>query len=112
MSMNNILGINASNTPHQKSLVFESWKKVLTITIFLQIILSLSPAFACDVPANRYCVDFFKGTDLQGKPLYTGKAPYTYIKYNWAKSSPARGVPKDNFSARWRGQFQFKNGQL
>ncbi len=80
MSMNFILGINASNTLHQKSLVFESWKKVLTITLFFQIILSLSPAFACDVPANRYCVDFFKGTDLQGKPLYTGKAPN--IKYN------------------------------
>ena len=110
MSMNTILGINTSNTPHQKSLALVSWKKVLTIAIFLQVILPLSTAFACDAPTNRFCVDFFKGADLDGKPLYTGKAPN--IKYNWAKRSPARRVPEDNFSARWRGQFDFKNGQF
>lgn len=104
-----IFGINASNTLHQKSLVLVSWKKVLIIVMFVQIILSLSPAFACDAPAKRFCVDFFKGTDLDGKPLYTGKAPY--IKYNWANRSPARGVAKDNFSARWSGQFDFKDGE-
>ena len=32
------------------------------------------------------------------------------IKYNWTNRSPVRGVPYDNFSARWRGQFQFQDG--
>ncbi|OAI11985.1 hypothetical protein A1359_14240 [Methylomonas lenta] len=75
----------------------------------MQLNLFIAPVFACDAPANRFCVEFFKGTDLAGKPLYTGKAPY--IKYNWAKRSPARRIAKDNFSARWRGQFDFKTGQ-
>lgn len=87
----------------------KSWKQVFAVALFVQLNLFMAPVFACDAPVNRFCVDFFKGKNLQGKPLYTGKAPY--IKYNWAKRSPTRGVAKDNFSVRWRGQFDFNAGQ-
>lgn len=64
---------------------------------------------ACEAPADRYCVDFFNGTVLGGTPLAHGKAPY--LKYHWANRSPARGVPYDHFSARWRGSFEFRDGE-
>lgn len=66
------------------------------------------PAYACDAPMGRFCVDFYRGTNLEGKPLATQKTPV--IKYNWKNRSPARRIPYDNFSARWRGQFDFKDG--
>ena len=101
-----VRGLNSENICFS---FLKSWKHVFAVALFVQLNLFIAPVFACDAPANRFCVDFFKGTNLKGKPLYTGKAPY--IKYNWAKRSPARGVAKDNFSARWRGLFDFKAGQ-
>lgn len=67
-----------------------------------------APVFACEAPEARFCVDFFQGVDLAGPPLASSKTPY--IEYDWQHRSPARHVPYDRFSARWRGRFQFNGG--
>lgn len=68
-----------------------------------------SPALlACEAPEGRFCVDFFAGHTLEGKPAASARAPY--IKYNWGNHSPGKQVPHDNFSARWRGRFDFAEG--
>ncbi|AEG02593.1 PA14 domain-containing protein [Methylomonas methanica] len=80
----------------------------LRLGIGILAIAASSAGYACDAPVGSFCVDFFKGAHLAGKPLATRKAPF--IKYNWANRSPARHIPYDNFSARWRGWFEFKDG--
>lgn len=80
----------------------------LRLGIGILAIAASQAGYACEAPVGRFCVDFFKGAHLAGKPLATRKAPF--IQYNWANRSPARRIPYDNFSARWRGRFEFKEG--
>ncbi|MDD2759584.1 MAG: PA14 domain-containing protein [Methylomonas sp.] len=87
-------------------MIFSKWLKM---SCGVLAIASSSPAYTCDAPVGRFCVDFYRGTNLEGKPLTTLKTPF--IKYNWKNRSPVRRIPYDNFSARWRGQFDFKDGQ-
>jgi len=81
----------------------------LKLIVFLQAILFSFQAQACDAPSNRFCVEFFNGTNLEGESHVVKKTPG--IKYIWADGSPARGIQNDNFSARWRGQFRFDEGE-
>ena len=81
----------------------------LVVFVCALLNLALAPAYACNAPDGHFCVDFFRGTELQGLPQTLSKAPY--IKYAWANRSPTRGIPYDNFSARWRGRFEFAEGE-
>jgi hypothetical protein len=81
------------------------WRTAFTVALFVQLSLLVLPVFACETPTESFCVDFYKGRNLEGTAVVTRKAPY--IKYSWGKRSPARKIPYDNFSARWRGHFQF-----
>ncbi|MGY6276083.1 PA14 domain-containing protein [Methylomonas sp. MgM2] len=82
--------------------------KWLKASLGVLAIASSSPGVACDAPVGRFCVDFFRGTELQGKPIASRKTPF--IKYDWKNHSPVRRALYDNFSARWRGNFDFKDG--
>ena len=86
--------------------VIETWRKFFSIIMFMQLFMLMTPVLACDAPEDRFCVDFYKGRNLEGTPFASSTAPY--IKYNWANRSPVRGGPYDNFSVRWRGNFNFK----
>ena len=75
----------------------------------MQAILFSFQVQACEAPLNFFCVDFFKGVNLEGEPRTVKKT--LKIKYRWVNKSPAQGIPYNNFSARWRGQFQFDKAE-
>ncbi|MBU2570395.1 MAG: hypothetical protein KJ725_10265 [Gammaproteobacteria bacterium] len=102
--MNKVFSISDSEIDFVKSFASKLWM----LAILILFMMPLSSASACDAPVGRFCVDFYNGKNFNTKPLVTRKAPF--IKYNWKNRSPARRVPHDNFSARWRGQFDFKEG--
>ncbi|WP_404361155.1 PA14 domain-containing protein [Methylotuvimicrobium sp. KM1] len=102
--MNKVFSINDSEIDFVKSFASKLWM----LAILILFMMPLSSASACDAPVGRFCVDFYNGKNFNTKPLVTRKAPF--IKYNWKNRSPARRIPHNNFSARWRGQFDFKDG--
>ncbi len=81
---------------------FDVYSKTL-IVILLSVF--FVPVYACKVPVEKFCVEYYKNSTLKGKPTVSRKAPV--IKYNWGNHRPARRIPKNNFSARWRGRFYF-----
>ncbi len=83
-------------------------KKWVDLGCILLAMAACSSSYACEAPVGKFCVDYFKGSNLEGKPVATQKTPK--VSYNWRNRSPAAKVPYDNFSARWRGQFVFKEG--
>ncbi|MCJ8346020.1 PA14 domain-containing protein, partial [bacterium] len=60
---------------------------------------------ACIVPSEKFCVDYFANKDLQGKAVF--QEELTVLDKNWQRSSPDQIVPVDQFSARFKGNFQF-----
>jgi len=84
-------------------------RKILPFLLLVPLSLFASPVFACSAPSERFCVDFYEGNNLKGAPVATRKAPY--IKYNWERRRPTRTLKRNNFSARWRGFFEFTGGQ-
>jgi|GEM_PF-4626574 len=61
--------------------------------------------FTCNNKNNIFCAEYFDNIDLKNPAKYTGT---TYsVSYNWRKNSPKTAIPEDNFSARWRGTFNF-----
>jgi len=84
-------------------------KKTFAVVSCISLSLIALPVSACEALEERFCVDFYGGTHFNTKPLATRTAPY--IRYNWKNRSPAGRVPHNNFSARWRGRFDFKDGQ-
>jgi hypothetical protein len=69
-----------------------------------------SGAYACDAPLGAYCVDYYAGRTLSGAVIATAAEPA--ISHNWGSAAPMAGVPVDNFSARWRGRFNFAGGDV
>ena len=53
--------------------------------------------------------EYFATPALFGPPAHVRNDPA--INFNWGNGSPAPGVPSDNFSIRWRGNFTFEEGQ-
>jgi large repetitive protein len=45
---------------------------------------------------------YFNNTTLSGAAALTR---YENVSFNWGAAAPATGVPADNYSARWTGQF-------
>ncbi|MDX9990211.1 PA14 domain-containing protein [Thiothrix unzii] len=61
------------------------------------------------VPDGQFCAAFFNGIGLQGAPLDTRLD--NAINFDWQYESPTPAVPRDNFSARWVGNFTFAEGE-
>ncbi len=89
----------------QNSILSAACRKTLA---FILLSLFLKPAFSCEALTGKFCVEYFKNIDLEGDPVVSRRTPE--IKYNWRKGPPARRIPKQNFSARWRGRFKFSEG--
>ncbi len=53
--------------------------------------------------------DYYNSRDLSGNVVATSDA-LPKINFNWP-ASPATGVNADNFSVRWKGQFDFNGGK-
>lgn len=67
-------------------------------------------AQACDAPLGSYCVDYYAGRTLSGAVIATALEPT--VSHNWGMNAPIAGVAADNFSARWRGRFNFAGGDV
>ncbi len=63
-----------------------------------------SPAVA----QNNWYAEYFANPNLAGGPVLTRYE--NQLNTNWGGGSPGQGVPADNFSARWTGDFWFDAG--
>ncbi len=62
---------------------------------------------ATPVPAP-WKAEFFDNRDLKGNPDLVRRD--AAIDFNWKRDAPASGMPEDDFSVRWTGQFSFDMG--
>lgn len=53
--------------------------------------------------------EYWTNRDLDGDPLFVRNDKS--INFSWGTSSPATGIPADNFSARWTRKFTFENAR-
>ncbi len=60
-------------------------------------------------PTDAWRGEYFGNTDLSGKPLLTRADPN--IGFEWKLDSPASGIPRDYFSARWVRKIAFDKGK-
>ena len=58
-----------------------------------------------DCPDGQFLAEYFNNRDLEGDP--TVVRCEERINYDWDKGSPAAGIDKNNFSARWTGRITF-----
>ena len=58
-----------------------------------------------DCPDGQFLAEYFNNRDLEGEP--TVVRCEEEIDYDWDNGSPASGIDKNNFSARWTGRFAF-----
>jgi len=61
-----------------------------------------------NIPSGQYCVEYYNSRNLSGSPILSRNEGS--INYDWGTASPGNGVNNDNFSARWRGRFNFDSG--
>jgi len=57
---------------------------------------------------NKFYAQYYANIDLQGDPKF--KRGEDSINNDWGTGGPGNGVPNDNFSARWTGDFEFDEG--
>jgi len=58
--------------------------------------------------SGRWQGEYYANRELRGSPSVVRCDDA--INFNWGGGSPAAGVPTDNFSARWTGTFNFRQG--
>lgn len=81
----------------------------LTEGSYLDIDWQESKNSCADVPENAFCAEFYKGMKLEGLPIHSRIDDK--IDFYWRGASPEpEFVPKDRFSVRWQGDFEFTEG--
>jgi LysM repeat protein len=60
-------------------------------------------------PVAKWNAAYFSNMKLEGDPVATDTV--SQIHFEMGKGSPKTGVPADNFSARWTGEFSFNQGK-
>ncbi|MCP5100498.1 MAG: hypothetical protein GY943_33530, partial [Chloroflexi bacterium] len=59
--------------------------------------------------SSTWVGEYWSNADFSGAPAYTVAADE--IDFDWRQGSPISGLPADNFSVRWTGQFSFEDGR-
>jgi subtilisin family serine protease len=59
-----------------------------------------------DILEDTFCADYFASPDFKGSPVYQEQV-LTQIDKSWGLGSPSDLLEKDNFSARFSGNFRF-----
>jgi glucose/arabinose dehydrogenase len=59
---------------------------------------------------GQYRAEYYANTTLSGPPVFTRCE--SAIRYSWGTGGPGNGVPRDNFSVRWTGRFNFPGGPV
>jgi hypothetical protein len=65
-----------------------------------------TPPSSC--PTGQYLAEYYNNIGLSGSSTFTRCEPSIY--YSWGSTGPGNGLPDDNFSARWTGNFNFNAG--
>ncbi|MFN2167186.1 MAG: PA14 domain-containing protein, partial [Anaerolineae bacterium] len=76
----------------------------ITTTVFLP--LALRPAA---IPANVWTGEYYANANLDGDPVYTTQE--TRIDYDWGSGGAPSGLPINNFSIRWTGDWELDYGE-
>ena len=76
---------------------------------YMLFLLAFGNSWACDIPAEKFCVDYFTNNNLSGTPVLVVEE--SVIDHNWQSGSPAATIPVDNFSGHWQGKFVFVAGE-
>lgn len=71
--------------------------------------LAFSATATAQVPGGGWQAEYWANRDLAGSPAITTEVPT--IAFNWGLSSP-RGLPADNFSARFTRRVTFPGGPV
>lgn len=61
-----------------------------------------------EVPTGKFCGEFFENRNLEGLPKRITQTDS--IAYSWERNAPFEDFARDNFSARWVGDFTFEEG--
>jgi hypothetical protein len=63
---------------------------------------------------NNWGAAYWSNMSLTGSPAFAAYEPTDNypLNRNWGTGAPAPGLPVDNFSVRWRGNFQFVSGNM
>ena len=85
------------------------WKCLIITALFPLLLLVFGNSWACDIPSERFCVDYFSNNNLSGTPVLVVEE--LVIDHSWQMGSPAPNVPIDNFSGHWQGKFIFAAGE-
>ncbi len=60
------------------------------------------------VPSNQFCGEYYANATLSDAPTAVALTPS--INFSWGSNKPLDGLPVDNFSVRWVGDFDFAAG--
>ncbi len=73
-------------------------------------VLAAAPAITptVSIPVGRWHGEYYANASLLGQPVLVRED--ADLNFNWFLDSPGPGIPADNFSARWTGQFNFPSG--
>ncbi|MCO4781912.1 MAG: S8 family serine peptidase [Candidatus Cloacimonetes bacterium] len=68
-------------------------------------IVEIPEIVACEPGQNEFCVDYYANMTQEGAPVYQERVDR--LQKNWGAGSPSETVPKDKFSAKAVGNFNF-----
>jgi hypothetical protein len=80
-----------------------SFSETMTVTVFLPLVYH-----APSTTTNMWSAEYYDNANLAGDPVYT--AQEKRVDYDWGKDSSPPGLPLDNFSIRWTGDWDFEYG--
>ncbi|MGD9375461.1 MAG: PA14 domain-containing protein, partial [Anaerolineae bacterium] len=75
--------------------------RALTYTSYL-------PLISHPRTVNTWYAEYYSNVSLSGEPVRTAKE--ARVDYDWGSGAPA-GLPANEFSARWIGDWNFERGQ-
>ena len=84
-------------------------KCLIVNALFPLLLLLFSNSWACNIPDEKFCIDYFSNNNLSGTPVLV--AEESVIDHSWQMGSPAPSVPINNFSGHWQGKFVFAAGE-
>ncbi len=88
--------------------ISKKWQHPVIIALFLLLFFAFENSWACTIPTEKFCVDYFSNNSLSGSPTLVSEE--SVIDHSWQWGSPAGSIPVDKFSGHWQGKFVLNAG--